>query len=139
MRMIAVAVIGITGECAARFHSIPFEGHAQGWLRVSVGIHRIWLSWHPSKPDNSGWVGQKNFWGFRYNRYTDGDGYVSMTAWYLIPFGLFAAAGFAWRVIRPAPNHPGYCPACGHDLRATPERCPECGCTINRPLDLFAD
>jgi hypothetical protein len=26
-----------------------------------------------------------------------------------------------------ARRHPGLCPACGYDLRATPGRCPECG------------
>jgi hypothetical protein len=50
----------------------------------------------------------------------------------LIQYGvfliLFAAAPLAWIMAhRNRFRGPGFCPLCGYDLRATPDRCPECG------------
>jgi hypothetical protein len=43
---------------------------------------------------------------------------------------LFSLAPLAWlvqRVVRKPSRYSGKCRNCGYDLRATPERCPECG------------
>jgi hypothetical protein len=53
---------------------------------------------------------------------------VSFPIWYLtVFFGILPSAVIWSKFRRRRYNHLGYCVACGYDLRATPNRCPECG------------
>jgi hypothetical protein len=68
----------------------------------------------------------------------------SLHAQGFVPFWSIAAVTLllplAWvtlrlrsRVRRRRLRDQGFCPACGYDLRATPERCPECGAVMPPP------
>jgi hypothetical protein len=69
----------------------------------------------------------------RLNRpdYRDHSYVVHLPCWFLFLVTAFLPA--RWLVIYTARHLPrrrkgqGLCPRCGYDLRATPERCPECG------------
>ena len=48
--------------------------------------------------------------------------YALFLLWAILP----ARTALGWRRLRKRVRR-GLCPACGYDLRASPERCPECG------------
>lgn len=48
--------------------------------------------------------------------------YIACPCWVVI-LPLIVAAWWTWA----RTHQPGCCPKCGYDLRASPERCPECG------------
>jgi hypothetical protein len=56
---------------------------------------------------------------------------VTFPSWLAISAFAIAPALCLWRLFRDGRvrrrERTGHCPACGYDLRATPERCPECG------------
>jgi hypothetical protein len=66
-------------------------------------------------------------WGSYVNNHGGGYSVVALPLWMLVClFGIIPAIAIV-RQCRKRPPIVGMCPHCGYDVRATPNRCPECG------------
>lgn len=85
---------------------------------------------------------QREAWGFRWadielhgydGKFLNREQYLQVPIWFvmltLAAGGLLALPGFLRRRRVAHRKRLGLCIVCGYDLRATPERCPECGRT----------
>jgi hypothetical protein len=69
-----------------------------------------------------------DFWIVTGERWGDYHHAAFMPAWFLALFTLALPTARAVRHLRALSlRDSGLCPSCSYDLRATPDRCPECG------------
>jgi hypothetical protein len=118
-----------------------FPSHPTDQARPLIRIYRFWRygddvqEYYSHFGDLLGWsANQTRVWGFAIGSGTNQAGATIVFAvplWFLtmlsaIPLGSFYLIRRRLRRI----SRLGLCPNCGYDLRATPERCPECGTQV---------
>ncbi|HEX2971639.1 MAG TPA: hypothetical protein VHP11_04870 [Tepidisphaeraceae bacterium] len=115
------------GHTMAPPQTLP-SGFPRGWTLYSTPTPPTW------KPPSDYW----RHLGFSIRHWhQDGSGGVLQRNWFIgIPQGcivlLSSLPPAVWilRYWRRQPKQLGLCPACGYDLRASRDRCPECGTSI---------
>jgi hypothetical protein len=106
-----------TSDCTLEFWYWPgrLDGWADGWS---------YESWRNDRTDY--------VWGI-YEFRADGQLKMAIPLWLLcLVTAVLAATRLISQRYRASGWGVGMCPSCGYDLRATPERCPECGAAAGR-------
>jgi hypothetical protein len=130
----------LTGDGRARFQLIDDATLSTGWeLKLGGRLqNRTYGSTWDSDTTTARFFG--GHWGVAYSVGLTGPGpfRYGNRPWrefylphWLMTLATAIPAAFALiTLIRRNRRRPGLCPTCGYDLRATPDRCPECGTCV---------
>lgn len=113
--------------CILFNHGTVYVGCAKeglpGWFLVSKSMSEM--------REFPTWFEVDHAWaGIHFLRSTYDDVFVGIPCWFVLLALASVCGGSLYRSARrqrALRAGAGFCPACGYDLRATPQRCPECG------------
>jgi hypothetical protein len=125
---------------SAQAYKLEHPGGMRGdYVSFSLNDQRLLLPNSSSQMNRDGFLlGIPRYYGFGYKydfsstmSRTDIGHYVIAPAWVLLILllPLPAVSGYRW-YRRSRRSAVGHCPTCGYDLRASPNRCPECGTAV---------
>ena len=161
--VLGVAAVVLWVRSGARWEWVAYEGEGgrvyTATSRLGAAVFDVTDGWPPTGGPRVQWRSDPvldpnqpppNVWhwgGLGVGRRAYDIGYQS-TGWtgkaasasFTLPYRVFCPLAAALPVVRVARRlrrrgrAPGLCPACGYDLRATPDRCPECGTAPAAPV-----